>query len=133
MISSIQLEITEDDIKQAEGQAGVYDKCPAALVLTRLGFLKIDVDENRALLTTSEGARLWCKTPRELNLFISQYDEDEQVKPLSCVFTEIREAKPDDERRSQQLEVPVGLLDAMQGDDDDLDGLDAILEDMDDD
>lgn len=45
------VEVTPEDIKEGRDHAGVFDKCPVAVSLKRLGCEKIDADEDRILLT----------------------------------------------------------------------------------
>lgn len=101
--SSIQIEVTDAEIQAAEGKHGVYNECPAALALIKSGFKQIDVDDVRALLTTAEKQRIFCKTPKDLSIFIDNFDNDEEVKPAIFVLNEIRLALPGDERKPPSL------------------------------
>jgi hypothetical protein len=101
--------VTEADIKAAEGQAGVYNKCPIALALIRLGFVNVDVDEDRILITKLEvpPQRLVSKTPMPASLLIGDFDDDKPVTPLSFTLNKLRPATQADERKK------IGEIDSM--------------------
>lgn len=95
-----QVNVTADDIKAAEGHSGVYNKCPVAQALFRLGFGDVDADEDRILVTKPESPplRLVCKTPVSVSLLIGDFDDDKPVAPLSFTL-QFRTATQVDERQ----------------------------------
>lgn len=109
------VEVTLQDIKS--GQEGVFDCCPVALALRKLGCDKIDVDEDRILLTHNN-KRLVFKTPRTANLFIDDYDSSREVKPINFKLEKPQLATIKDERmplfKSSKWAEPQG-----KGEDDD--------------
>jgi len=102
---NIQINVTTENIEAAKGQDGVYNQCPIAQALRQLGYLNIDADEDRILLTSSDGQRLFCKTPREISLFIDRFDNGEAVSPSSFTISEIRPAIAADERSQQPSSI----------------------------
>lgn len=90
------VEITQEDIQ--EGIAGVYNECPVARSLKRLGCQNIDADEDRILVTFNDKRYLF-KTPRKANHFIDDFDCDREVKPFEFKLEKPRLATVDDERK----------------------------------
>lgn len=99
----IRVEVTSEDIQTSKGKEGVFDDDPIAKSLKRLGYSEIDADEDRILITDSSNQRLFCKTPRPMNLFIEKFDNYETVSPEIFVVTEIRPALEADERPISQF------------------------------
>jgi len=95
----LSLEVTEEDIKSGKHRAGEYDKCPVAIALKRLGFTDVDADEDRILVTNGR-ERLVFKTPRCVDLFINDVDNNSKVKPFICKLKVPRIAMAEDERQT---------------------------------
>jgi len=94
----IPVAVTQQDIDEAEHCLGVYDECPVARALQRLGFTRIDVDANRILL--SVGTRRYVyQTPRLANIFIDEFDAERAVQPFDFVLECPKIATVDDERK----------------------------------
>ena len=104
----VRVNVTAADIKAAEGQAGVYNKCPVAQALFRFGFVDVDADEDRVLVTKPETPplRLVCKTPVLVSLLIGDFDDDKPVAPLSFTL-QFGAATQADERKK------IGEIDSM--------------------
>ena len=94
-MTSFDVKVTPHEIGQ--GQEGVFDCCPIALALKKLGCKKIDVDENRILLTY-DNKRLVYKTPRTANLFIDDFDSSRKVEPIIFKLEKPQLATIKDER-----------------------------------
>lgn len=91
-----EVEITQEDIEK--GIAGVYNECPVARSLQRLGCQNIDADEDRILLTYNDKRYLF-KTPRKANHFIDDFDCDREVKPFEFKLEKPKIATVNDERK----------------------------------
>lgn len=91
------VEVTLQDIADGEGREGVFDSCPVAISLMRLGCQKIDVDEDRILITYNE-KRYVYKTPRAANLFIGDFDCGRKIKPIKFKLEKPQLATIKDER-----------------------------------
>jgi hypothetical protein len=87
------------DINEAEGFAGVFDRCPIACALKKLSCEKLDVDSERILLTF-EGKRYVYQTPRVADLFIDDFDNGREVNPIEFVLENPKLATIEDERPS---------------------------------
>jgi hypothetical protein len=94
-MTTFEVEVTKNDIEQ--GEEGVFDCCPVALCLRRLGCEKVDVDEDRILLTHNN-KRLVYKTPRIANLFIDDFDSSRKVEPINFKLEKPQLATIKDER-----------------------------------
>ena len=92
----LEVKVTQADIEA--GIPGVYNECPVAQALKRLGCEQIDADEDRILLT-HDNKRYVFKTPRAANHFIDDFDCDREVKAFEFELEKPRLATVDDERK----------------------------------
>lgn len=92
--------VSQEDIDEGQEYVGVYNQCPVARALHRLGCEKIDADEDRILLTHNN-KRYVYKTPRQAMLFIDDFDNgrETEVKPFEFVIEKPKLATIDDERK----------------------------------
>ena len=96
----LEITVTEEDIEAGKNFEGVYDSCPIAQALKKVGCERIDADEDRILLTY-HGNRYLFKTPRPVMLFISDFDcgREQMVKPFEFVLDQPKIATLEDERK----------------------------------
>jgi hypothetical protein len=94
-MTTFEIEVTQNDIEQ--GEEGVFDCCPIGLCLHRLGCEKVDVDEDRILLTYNSNRYVY-KTPRAANLFIDDFDSGRKVAPIQFKLEKPQLATIKDER-----------------------------------
>jgi hypothetical protein len=94
----LEVAVTEEDIDAGCNDVGVYNACPVARALIRLGCEKIDADEDRILLTWKDKRYLF-KTPRDASLFIDDFDHDREIGPIQFILEKPKLATPEDERQ----------------------------------
>jgi len=82
----IPIEITQSHIDAGEGHAGEYNKCPVAVYLYELGFDEVNVDED-VIKFSWKGKPLVFKTPRKIDLFIDDFDNNRPIKPFTDELT----------------------------------------------
>lgn len=72
-----------------QGRSGEYNRCPIALALFEQGFREINVDEDFVRLQWGN-TLLEFTPPREMKLFIDDFDHFRPVKPSTFVLSELR-------------------------------------------
>jgi hypothetical protein len=81
----IHVDVTQEDIENGKGHEGEYDKCPVCCSLKRLGCTDLNIDENRMIFTKDTTKYLYI-TPRVVDLFIDDFDNNRPVKPFKFII-----------------------------------------------
>lgn len=101
-IMRLEVEVTDQDIKAADGHAGEYHKCPVAQSLMRQGFSDLQVDSDYILCTQDD--KTWkFKTPAIAQVLIEDFDDCKKVSPMSFILEKPSLACAEDYYRNKPL------------------------------
>lgn len=83
----LRLDITADLI--AYGEPNSIETCPIAMALVLQGFTRVRVGRGAAAWDDNEGRRWRAKLPREARAFVSDFDDREDVEPLTVTLAPV--------------------------------------------